>query len=97
MSLHVLGEFTVEGRIDQLLTVLTNTAKPALKKHGCEGARVFRPEGEFDRALVLFTFANQAGFDGFVADAEFPALMTAAAVRGEPNFTPMQHLMDVSI
>ena len=57
------------------------------RQHGCLGHEVYRGAGDPEDVLIVFTFRDAAGIEGFAADPSLREAMDRAGVVSQPEIT----------
>ena len=70
--------------VDRFMGVFSTSGAEKRKKHGSQGAVVFRDPSETDRVWVIFDW-NAEGWQSFVSDPDVPAILAAAGHKGKPQ------------
>ena len=79
----LLATTTVED-FDRFMKVFSTGGAEKRKKHGSQGALVFRDPNEADRVWVIFNW-DQQGWQSFVSDPEVPPVMKEAGHKSRPQ------------
>jgi hypothetical protein len=69
---------------DRFLDVFSTKGAEKRKRHGSNGALVFRDPSEDDRVWVVFDWDEQ-GWQSFVSDPEVPPIIKEAGHKGPPQ------------
>jgi hypothetical protein len=79
----ILATASVED-FDRFLQVFSTKGSEKRAAHGSKGARVFRDPVDESRVWALFDW-DEAGWQGFVADPDTPAIFQEAGLKGRPQ------------
>ncbi len=57
------------------------------RKRGSQSSRLFKVEGEANKAVVLFEWESRKAFEGFLADPFAKETIKSSGTLGPPKFT----------
>ena len=70
--------------VDRFMEIFSTSGAEKRKKHGSQGAVVFRDPSESDRVWVIFDWDSE-GWQSFVSDPEVPPILAAAGHKSKPQ------------
>ncbi len=70
--------------VDRFMEIFSTSGAEKRKKHGSQGAVVFRDPAESDRVWVIFDWDSE-GWQSFVSDPEVPPILAAAGHKSKPQ------------
>ncbi len=87
---HILSQLKVQD-FDRFWSTFTGRGSEHRRKHGSDGARVFRSAEDPNEVWVLFEWDSER-FQGFLDDPDSKQIMAEAGLEGPPEARTVQEI-----
>ena len=79
---------------ERFIETFGTRGKEKRAEHGCRGVTVHRSTEDPSRLINVFDW-DREGIEAFMSDPETPEIMRSAGLRGPPEFTYVERMIEL--